>query len=517
MGEEKELNLPVKLTGVDLSAIKRYWNNLARPARIGLIAVILVAVVIIAVLAGSNFGSSSMEVLFSELNPEQARAIAARLEEIDIPYELGDDAATILVPREQKDQLRLKLSPEINSRGAGFALFENNNLITSDFERRVQWQIALEEELCRTITSIEAVEQARVHLVIPEGSLFVREKSEPSASVLLKLTPLASLDEYQIQGILNLVAGSVENLVPENISIIDSQGHSLFDPYQQTEGQFGLTAVEKQLALTRQFEKEIEGRLRSILERVCGPGKAVAMVSAELDFDARERTAITYDNPVNRSEQRVEERYEGAGTGPAEVGEPNIPGYEVAGGEGDYNYERLEEIVNYEIGETSEFLAYAPGQIERLSVAVIVDEAAGNPEVASQITTVLVSALGIDPERGDNFSVQFIPFDDSWQREWEEEPEDSRRFSMEPGLRIALAGGALLLLILIAFFVRRRRAARLESEAVPLSAESVLQEAMEKKVSDEQIDHSKREKARQLGDTEPENVALLLKTWLAED
>jgi flagellar M-ring protein FliF len=218
------------------------------------------------------------------------------------------------VPREEKDRLRLKYSPEINSQGTGFALFQNNSLVTSDFERRIQWQIALEEELCRTISSIEAVEKARVHLVIPEESVFVREKGEPSASIFLKVNPMTALDERQIQGILNLVAGSVENLSPRNITVVDSRGTPLFDPFQQQEeGQPGLSTVEKQLSLTRKFENDMEGQLRSFLERIYGPGRVVVMVSAALDFDKKELTSITYDRPVSLSEQRIEERYEGGG------------------------------------------------------------------------------------------------------------------------------------------------------------------------------------------------------------
>ncbi|MGB4125224.1 MAG: flagellar basal-body MS-ring/collar protein FliF [Dethiobacteria bacterium] len=517
MEEEKELNSPAARTGIDLSSIRKYWNNLPRPAQIGVIAVASAAVVLIAVLVIINLTAPPMEVLFSELAPEQAQAIVAKLEESDIPYQVEDDATTILVPRDQKDQLRLKFSSEIASQGAGFALFEESNLIASDFERRVQWQIALEEELCRTITSIEAVEKARVHLVIPEGSVFVREKSEPSASIFLKLNPQASLNDSQIQGILNLVAGSVENLSPNNITIIDSQGNPLFDPYQEPEGQFGFTAAEKQLALTRKFEKEVEGRLRSILERVYGPGRAVAMVSAELDFDTREQTSVTYDNPINRSEQRIEERSEGMGLGPAEVGESNIPGYAAVGGSGDYSYERLEEIVNYEIGETKEFLAQAPGKVERLSVAVILDETAGSPEIASQINTVLLSALGIDPERGDTFNIQLIPFDDSWREGLDEEPADSRSgFSLEPRMLVALVGGGVLVLILILTLIRIVRSTRVEPQPALITTEEALEEAMEEKVS-EPVDHSKQKRVRQLGEEEPENVALLLKTWLAED
>ena len=144
---------------------------------------------------------------------------------------MGDDAATVLVPREEKDRLRLKYSPEINSQGAGFALFQNNSLVTSDFERRIQWQIALEEELCRTISSIEAVEKARVHLVIPEESVFVREKGEPSASIFLKVNPMTALDERQIQGILNLVAGSVENLSPAISQLLTPGGPPCLIPF----------------------------------------------------------------------------------------------------------------------------------------------------------------------------------------------------------------------------------------------------------------------------------------------
>lgn len=518
MEGEKELNVPAKFAGIDLASITAYWNNLARPARIGIIAVVSIAAVFIGVLAIVNSMSPAMEVLFSDLDPEQAQAIVSRLEESNIPFRIGEDAATILVPREQKDQLRLKFSPEIASRGAGFALFENNNLITSDFERRVQWQIALEEELCRTISSIEAVERARVHLVIPEGSIFIREKSEPTASVFLKVKSPATLNDNQIQGILNLVAGSVENLTPDNITIIDSLGNPLFDPFQQSDGQIGFTAVEKQLALTRQFEKEIEGRLRSILEQVYGPGKSVAMVSAELDFDTREETKVTYDEPVSRSEQRIEERYEGTGPGPAEVGESNIPGYAVIGDNGDYSYERLEEIINYEIGETREFLARAPGQVERLSVAVVLDEAAGNPDITSRISTVMHSALGIDTARGDSFNVQLVPFNDSWREEFPEEPAGSRLpFGLEPGQLIALiGGGALLLAVIIVASIGIARSTRAKPHPVLMTTEVALKEAMEAQVP-EHMDHSKRQKVRQMGEKEPENVALLLKTWLTGD
>ncbi|HHX86753.1 MAG TPA: flagellar M-ring protein FliF [Firmicutes bacterium] len=515
MEEDRDQNSPATTAAVNLPAVKHYWSKLSRPVKISLLTVAAGTLVIIGVLAYSSITSPPMEVLFSDLDLQQTRAIASRLEELNVPYQTGEEGTTIMVPRDQKDHLRIKLSPDIYTQGAGFALFENNSFITSDFERRTQWQIALEEELRRTITSIEAVEQARVHLVIPEGGVFIREKSKPSASVFIKLKPLTSLNQTQIQGILNLVAGSVENLIPENITMVDSLGNLLFDPYSEVDEQFASNAVEKQMALTRQFEKEVEGRLKSILERVYGPGKAVAMVTADLDFDTKERTTVTYDNPINRSEQRIEERYEGTGTAPAEVGESNIPGYAAPSGGGEYSYERQEETINYEIGETRDYLASAPGQIQRLSAAVMVDEGTGSPEVAAQVTTMLVSALGIDNDRGDSISVQLVPFDSSWQEGWEEKPEPApTKFILEPRLIIAAAAGALLLIALAITLIRKSRSARAKPELVP--TEETLRRVMEEKVP-ETVDSGKRGKVRKLAEKEPENVALLLKTWLAEE
>lgn len=518
MSEGKEQINGTGLAGFDLSSFKKLWGNLTTPVRVAALAVAALTVIVVGALVIARLASPSMEVLFSELDPEQAQTIVAALEESGVSYQVGEDAATILVPREEKDRLRLKYSPEINSQGAGFALFQNSSLVTSDFERRVQWQIALEEELCRTIGSIEAVEKARVHLVIPEESVFVREKGEPSASIFLKVNPMTALDERQIQGILNLVAGSVENLSPRKITIVDSRGTPLFDPFQeQEEGQPGFSAAEKQLSLTRKFENDMEGQLRSFLERIYGPGRVVVMVSAALDFDTKELTSITYDRPVNLSEQRIEERYEGGGAGPAEVGESNIPGYAAVDGNDDYRYERLEEILNHEISETREYLASAPGEVKRISVAVVLDAAAGEPEVIAQTNTVMQSALGIDPGRGDTFSVQLIPFDDSWKEEFAESPaEKGPLFGLEPRSVAALAGGAVLLILLIAAAAVVVHKLRREPQPGLLTTEAALTEAMDLQVAEE-VDLSKRQRAQQLGKDEPEKVALLLKTWLAED
>ncbi|MEW5785223.1 MAG: flagellar basal-body MS-ring/collar protein FliF [Bacillota bacterium] len=496
------------------SRLGSLWKNLNKPARSGIIAIGVITALVIIWLAGTSLIPSPMEVLFHRLDPLQAQKVVQKLDESGITYRLADDGTTIMVPRDQRDRLRLTLSPDLYAQGAGFALFENNGLVASDFERRVQWQVALEEELRRTITSIEAVEQARVHLVIPEGSLFLRERGTPSASVFLRMGPLASLSEAQVRGILSLVAGSVEGLLPENVTIVDSSGNILFDAFSAMGGATVSGAVEDQLKLKRQFERELENRLRAVLEQVYGPGSALAMVSAELDFDTRETTVITYDDePVSRSTHLVEEHSEGTGVTAGETGEPNIPGYDgIAGGSGDYSYERIEEIVNYEISETREYIAAAPGQVMRLSTAIVIDRPTVSPAVAEQVSALVTSALGLDKARGDTVNVQMLPFETTWREGWDDAPVEtvlSIYYYWAAGLVLLLV--LLLGIILLSRLARSRRRAeeKLIGENTP-----VMEKPVETPLTEEEKWHKQ---VRRLADEEPAGVASLIKTWLVEE
>ncbi len=505
----------------DKGYLRNLWNKLGLPARIGVIGVAVLALALIAILSFSARSDEPMAVLFHRLDPVDAREVAAALDEMNVTYELDDSGTTILVPPEQRDRLRLNLSPDLHARGIGFGLFEEGALVASDFERRAQWQIALEEELRRTITSIDAVDQARVHLVITEEGLFIRDREEPSASVFLRLSPLTTLSDNQVRGILSLVSGSVEGLKPENVSIIDAQGNVLHDAFAPIDARMAsATTLENNLQLKRQFETELERRLRSILEQVYGPGRAVAMVTAEMDFDVREQTTVAYDQePVPRSTHRIEELSESMGAPAEEVAEPNIPGQAaVAGGGGESRYEHIEEIVNYEVGETREYIDAAPGQLITLSTAVIIDNDGGDPFMEQQVADLVVSAIGMNEARGDMLSVQMIPFDvtDIFDPVPPVIPEEPTF----PLLWAIIAAAAVLVLLLALFFILRARARRRseeeEYELDPLS----LNDQMETRVEEEVAEGEPERKAKAIRDMakeEPESVAGLLKTWLAEE
>ena len=515
-----EMNLQPEEGSQPTGSLAQLWASLRPPVRIGILALVSLAFILIIVISVSRATPSQMEVLFQRLDPVQARDVAARLDEMGVVYNLADDGTTILVASEQKDRLRLTLSPDLYAQGIGFALFENGGLVASDFERRVQWQIALEEELRRTITSIDAVDQARVHLVITEEGLFIRERKDPSASVFLRLSPLASLNEVQVRGILSLVAGSVEGLKPENVTIVDSRGNILYDAFAALDEMSVSTAVEGHLKLKRQFETELERRLRSILEQVYGPGRAVAMVSAELDFNTLERTVVTYeDDPVSRSTHRIEERSENVSVVGEEVGEPNVPGQAavIGGGGGDSFYERVEEIVNYEVSETREYIAAAPGQVVRLSTAVIIDSDGNDPFLEGQVLDLVNSAIGIDEVRGDTVSVQLLPFDTDWIIDPAEgivAPE----ITAFPLLYAIIAGVLVLIIMLILFSVMRKRAQRLEDD-IDLEDYSLEEQLKAHTIEDlaPSEAESKAQQIRKMAKEEPESVAELLKNWLVEE
>jgi len=504
-------------------AVNRYWNNLAQPARLGIIFIVSLSLLIIIIMSVNRAAPRQMEVLFHRLDLSQARDVTAKLDEMNVPYELADDGSTLLVPKEQRDRLRLSLSPELYSQGIGFALFENGGLVSSDFDRRVQWQIALEEELRRTITSIDAVDQARVHLVISEESLFIRERKEPSASVLLKLRPLTTLSDTQVRGILSLVAGSVESLEPQNVTIINSKGEILYDAFSALEEMSASNLAESQMFLKRQFEAELEKRLRFILEQVYGPGRAVAMVSADLDFDTRERTVVTYhEEPVSRSTHRMEERSENTGPPAAEVGEPNIPGQAaVLTGGGDSSYDRIEEIVNYEVGETRDYIATAPGQVLRLSTAIVIDNDGNDPFIIGQVEALVNSAIGFNQGRGDNVTVHLLPFDTTWIDDsiWEPVPIPEE---VQFPVPIPMIGAALLALLIIIFAIvifksQSKRREQLELEQMSLEKQMQAKLREEEMATEAGEAESKARTIRKLVKEEPESVASLLRTWLVEE
>jgi flagellar M-ring protein FliF len=270
---------------------------------LGLLGAIL-AVGLVSVLWMS--GEGRHQVLYTQLTMEDAAAITTKLREMQVPYTIEGDGTTIMVPATKVYDTRLHLATEglPQGGGVGFELFDQRGFGMTEFVQKLNYRRALQGELARTITQLAAVQSARVHIVLPEKSLFVEHQDKPTASVVLKLVHGRRLSQAQIRGVAHLIGSSVESLNPEDVTVLDINGNILSKNEENTSL---LSQTETQFSHQQALEQKLERRVQSLLEHVVGKGKVLVRVSASLDFQHIERTEERFDadNPAIRSWARI--------------------------------------------------------------------------------------------------------------------------------------------------------------------------------------------------------------------
>jgi flagellar M-ring protein FliF len=425
------------------------------------------------------------QVLFSNLSQEDAGEMVNKLKEKKIPFQLSSNGSSILVSREQVYDVRLTLAAEglPKGGGVGFEVFDRTNLGATDFVQKLNYQRALQGELSRTIRQIKEVEQARVHVVTPKESLFLDEQKKPSASVLLKTRSGKKLEAAQVEGIVHLVASAVEGLDSGNITVVDTSGKILYKRSESTA--FGQMTTS-QLEYQRNIEEGIKKKVQGMLEEVLGFNKAIARVSADIDFQQIDITEETYDpNAVIRSEQKNFEKSSmvsnaksvaGAkteGQAGAKAGEEKAkapPGKETKTRTGEpaplqsNQAERQNEVRNYEISKVNKRIRNPVGTLKKISAAVIVDGAikeevdakgkksreyqARSAEEMQRIEAIVKKAIGYDEGRGDQVEVINMPFS------WSIAEEEAKAVGDEGWKEyVLIAYKPLLSLILAALFI----------------------------------------------------------------
>lgn len=506
-----------------LARLREWWQAQNNKRKIAIIAAAAVIVITIAVLA-QIFFTSTYAPLFTQLDPAEAGNITEELEAMGVSYRLSDGGKTIEVPEDEVYQTRIKLASAgvLVGEGVGFELFDTQRFGITDFEQQVGYQRALQGELQRTIVQLDEVEQARVHLVLPEKSVFAETQNEPSAAIVLKLRRGAGLKPEQVQGIVDIVTGAVEGLQAENVNIVDMQGNILNDalPAQGAESLAVQSTTQRQLK--GEYERELEKRIQQMLSRVFGPGAAVAMVTAELNFDHRESTSTVYGPGQVLSQESNEEE----GTGSSASGlvgvdgeNPELGTYPALDGENQGSYRRSENIANHELDVYQKIEVKSPGEVERLSIAVVIDEASlgdmddegTHTQKLNQIQNLIASAVGYDAGRGDQINVSSAPFDSSLQDVFQEEVPLIEYQAYMKYLPFVLGG--LLILLLALFLLRRRRKRKREELEGPYEPE-LQPDISYEPVLPEEPDH--RRKARELARERPGDVAEVLKLWLKE-
>jgi flagellar M-ring protein FliF len=384
---------------------------------VGLAAAIAAGVALVLWSQGTNYAS-----LYSGLSDRDIGEITTQLDASGVPYKL-DAGGSLLVPADRKYEVRMDLASSGLPRGAGFGVDEMSDRSTfgqTPFMENALYVRAIETDLARTIGSMQPVESARVHLALPPQSVFLRQKREPSASVMLKLFSGRRLDPEQVQSVVHLVASSVPDLLPTRVTVVDQTGALLTSPQEDSTA----SMTNSQFEYRKQLEQNYAQRIESLIASIVGPDRVRASVSAELDFTVTEQTRESFDPGVQvvRSEQTSEDTRRGDGmqgvpgalsNQPPEIVAvvPGVPGAPTA----DPQSVSRSATRNFELDKTVSHTRQATGIIQRLSIGVLIDnkppatgrgagQPLAEPEIAS-LTELVKQAVGFDEMRGDTISV----------------------------------------------------------------------------------------------------------------
>ncbi len=499
------------------------WDTKKKLVFLTLLVIGLSAVILLITWAQSP----TYQVLYTNLQPQDAGAIVAKLQEMKVPYKTN--ATSIMVPAEKVYDLRLQLASMGLPRGGGvgFEIFDKVGFGTTEFVQKINLKRALQGELSRTIRSLQEVEDCRVHLSIPEKSIFETDQEAPSASVLLKLHPGVRLSKKQIVGITHLVSSSVEGLEPENVTIVDDRGNVL----STKEDELAMLTTS-QLEYQQAVERDIEKRVIAILEPVVGKGKVRAKARVNIDFTKLEETKEFFDpdGQVVRSEQKLIEQK----NTPSPQGVPgvqsNLPGKRnTLSGSSSAGSVKQTQTINYEISKIVSHVVNPVGEIKKLSLAVIVDgkykkdEKTGKstymPRTEEEIANykeLVKGAVGFSEERGDEIKVLNMPFKTE-NIELPKSPSADYSRYIIPAARYATI---LLLSILAFFFIIRplmaylktqpRRMAPVEPAQGTVAAQELEGPRAVKSLppTDEVIEWAK---------TNPQLAANIIRKWMEED
>lgn len=528
------------------------WNRYSKTQRaiaIGAIVAILAAILGISFWYGSK---PDMVPLYTNLETKDAGDVVNNLREAGVQYtiEEGRRGTTVYVPATQVHDVRLELASAGLPRGnKGFELFDDSKLGVTEFQNRINYIQALQGELTRTIEQIAAVQKARVHIVLPEDSLYKKNEKPATASIMLMLGRDSQLTSAEVKGIVNLVAHSVQGLTPENITVVDEAGNILNENQsddankERESNQRALNQIE----ITKRVRDSIQQNIQTLLDNSLGRGQAFVRVSVELDFDERKIDRQTFTPVVDeagiiRSQQDVSETYNGRSNmpgGPAGV-QGNVPGYVAEDRNANAEYERKESTKNYEVNEENQQIVSSPGSISRLTVAVLVNDTMTEPQ-QENLMRVVRSAAGINEARGDVISVEPMPFStEARDRQAAEEAAEQKRqdriLYMEFGALILLTA---LLLGGFLMYRRKKQQERAADEAAMRAEEEArkAEEAEQRRIEEEQRardieegvieeegltpqekqQRDEKQAILKMIDEKPADVAMLIKTWLAED
>lgn len=394
---------------------KGFYQKLGRWQKVTIFSVLGVLVLGIGMLLYSTREKKEYAILFTDLDEKSASSIVENLKSRQVDYQIDDEGKTILVAKETVYDERMELAKEglPAEGGVGYEIFDKTNLGMSEFVQKLNYRRALEGELARTISAMDEIKTAKVNITIPEKTLFEKDKKEPTAAITLFFKNGRGSDRVSIIGIQNLVASSVEGLLPGAVTVVDHRGKILSPEPLDDKSVAGMTS--KQYMQQREVEENITQKVQTLLDGVLGYGNSEVRVSAELDFTQSDKTITDFDpeKQVVRSEQNITDNSKSSDS----LSYPAV------------NMEKgvSNQIANYEISKTVERVIEGVGNVKRLTVAVLINGTnkitthsdgtqtsqyikRTNEEI-NKLTDIVKNAVGFDPTRNDQVYVENIPFE----------------------------------------------------------------------------------------------------------
>lgn len=553
-----------------------WLNRLRANPRLPLIVAASTAIaIVVALILWAK--TTNYSVLFSNVSNEDGGAIITQLTQMNVPYRFADNGTAILVPEDKVYDLRLRLAQQGLPRGGavGFELLDNEKFGISQFSEQINYQRALEGELARTIETLGPVKSARIHLAMPKPSLFVREQKSPSASVTLNLEPGRALDDGQINAIVHIVSSAVAGMPPGNVTIVDQAGHLL--TRSDTSGR-GLN--DEQLKYASEVESRVQQRIEAILGPIVGTGNVHAQVSAQIDFNAKEQTQEQYGPNTNPAQQaiRSQQLNNNVQLGGSSVGgvpgalsnqpapansapiatQNNAQNTQQAGQTGANAQTNAQngqtastnnqvvpsntthdETTNYEVDRTILHTKMNIGDIQRLSVAVVVNYKTAadgkslplTAEQLKQIEDLTREAMGYSAKRGDTVNVVNSPFTAP------DNSADNIPFWKTPAfINQCLEAGRWLLIALIAWILWRKmvrphvvrrqeaikaaqeRARQLEEEDKSVTVTLSKDEQQSQRRNNQRLSAEvMSQRIREMSDNDPRVVALVIRQWMGNE
>jgi flagellar M-ring protein FliF len=491
-----------------------------------------------------------MAAVYTDLEARDAASVTDELIARNVDYELADGGRTVLVPREDVYDLRIALSGEgLPTANEGYALLDRQGITTSEFRQRIDFQRALEGELAMTLRSIDGIDSATVHLALPEDSVFVDEPEQATASVLVRSSNPTAIGGDQVAAMVHLVASSVKGMSPDAVTIADATGVVL------TDGAAGGVAGggrDARSQATSAVEQDLAASLRTMVGRVTGYEHVAVSVQADLELTQRQETTERFDTSdqegdgVVIAERTAVESY----TGTDAEGDTGVLGPDgatlidetIVGGDKTYTKDDAERT--FAVNRTVEQTTITPGEVRRLHVAVLVDEAAVTDAQSQAIAEMISAAAGIDIERGDQVVVTRLPFDTAAVDAAAEAAVGDAAAAAAEQQSSLIRTGIIAFLVLIAMLLAYRSARRARREvSTPIDigairaaslnpgetpglgagdnaltdADSVAVRAARQAASTAGASQAALEELGALADRRPEEVAQILQSWLADE